>query len=104
METDISRFPQPGAHVAIERLKGQLVHGQTEQEIPFEVANATLHLALGLRSIGLTGTRTEAIAVGEVAEARVPEHAAVGAVVIDGDLEIVVEQLRGNATEVAKGM
>ena len=104
MDAQVRCLAQPDRDRPIQLAQRQGFEVQTQQEIAAQIANAALDLALGLRPIRLAGARHKAVVIRKVLEAPIPDHTAVGRAMVHGGLEIVVEQLVHDATEVLKGM
>jgi hypothetical protein len=104
VDAHVPCLPQPRQDIAGERLQRGRGEVETEQDIASEGANAALDLACGLRPVGATGLRPEAVVVGEVREAAIPDDTALRGAVVHGRLEIVVEQFRRYAADVGEGV
>src|SRR5205085_5543382 len=84
---------------------GVAQEGPTVEEIPAEIADRPLHLALGLGSVGTAGPDAEAPVGSEAEELWILEQPAAGRPVIldDHALHLIEEDLVGDATEGREG-
>src|SRR5262245_44653957 len=68
-----------------------------------QIADTTLDLALGLRTIGMTQTRSKAPVTGEIQKGRMPDDLAALARTQDNRLDPVIQDFLGNPAQLPEG-